>query len=127
MKLGKFRVAGNLWVVIQFFEKPLAALLDLTGQLAFTRFRNIAEFDADPVHERFAVRLEGRAKAAVALRKLHHRQRRMHVLCGFDTDVIAVKRGPNRTTQPVNAGQRDYAQEQRDGQHQQRAIANPAT
>ncbi len=102
----------------------MAVTADRGGEICFTDFGDVVLLDVDPVSERIAVDGQGRLQRAVAPGKLERVQRVVHVFGSVDTDVIAVKRLADSAAQPIDAGQCQRAEDDRDREHRERAVAN---
>src|SRR5579864_5222249 len=86
----------------QLIENPTSPPLNIRGQRGLTRFRDVIQFDIDPMREDVAIGLERGADCAACLCKLHIIKGRVHVLRSLDTGVIAVQRLADSATEPVH-------------------------
>ena len=88
-----------------FIEQPAGAALYVVRQLGLAGFGEVMVLDIHPVHEVGADPGKRVARTTVALGQLQDPQVLIHMVGGFDADVVAMQRIANRVAEPENARQ----------------------
>ena len=107
-------------------EQFVGAASDIGGEFRLANFSEVVILDVVPLQKIMPRAGQNILRFAVVLGHLQRVERRVHVLRGFDTDVVAVEGRADRAAQRVNPRQRVEPEQHDQRQHQQGAVADLA-